>query len=95
MCCGIKSTVIIAPLIVIIEQEMRKLGSYVCQVLKTEPVKFTGVSHFIAHPEDILLHAESLGSIGKTVGKVFVVVDESHCDLNWGENSRPDFRLIC
>lgn len=94
--CDIKSIVIIiAPLNAIIEQELSKLGSYVCQVLKTEPVKFTGITHFIGHPENILFHAESLGRIGKTVGKVFVVVDESHCILNWGEDFKLDFRLIC
>lgn len=73
---------------------MSKLGSYhyVCQVLKTEPVKFTGITQIIGHPEDILFHAESLGRIGKTVGKVFWL---STSPIVFWTGERPDFRLIC
>lgn len=68
--CDIKSVVIIiAPLNAIIEQELGKLGSYVCQVLKTEPVRFTGVTHFIGHPEDILFHADSWAELEKQLVK--------------------------
>ena len=26
---------------------------------------------------------------------VFIVIDKSHCVLDWGEDFRPDFRLLC
>lgn len=83
--------VIIAPLNAIIEQEINKLGSFVCHVLENEPVKCTGITHYIGHPEDILFHAETLGNIEKKNDRVFVIVDESYCVLDWGVG---DFRLI-
>lgn len=48
-------------------------------------MKFIGIIYFIGYLEDILFYVESLGRIGKIVGKVFVVVDEFYCILDWGE----------
>lgn len=58
-------------------------------------MKFIGIIYFIGYLENILFYVESLGRIGKIVDKVFVVVDEFYCILDWGEDFRFDFRFIC
>lgn len=47
-------------------------------------MKFIGIIYFIGYLEDILFYVESLGRIGKIVGKVFVVVDEFYCIFGLG-----------
>ena len=95
--CNKKSVVlIIAPLNVIIEQELHKLGKVACEATKREPLRNVSlnVTHFIGHPEDKLFCAEQLSEFVGKFDMVFIVIDESHCVLDWGEDCRPDFRLL-
>ena len=88
---------VIAPLNVIIEQELHKLGKVACEVTKREPLRNVSlnVTHFIGHPEDMLFCAEQLSEFVEKFDMVFIVIDECHCVLDWGEDFRPDFRLLC
>ena len=58
-------------------------------------ISLNDVTHFIGLPEDILFPAEHLSEIVKTFDMVFIVIDESRCVLDWVEDFRPEFRLIC
>ena len=88
---------VIAPLNVIIEQELHKLGKVACEVTKREPLRNVSlnVTHFIGHPEDMLFCAEQLSEYVEKFDMVFIVIDECHCVLDWGEDFRPDFGLLC
>ena len=83
---------VIAPLNVIIEQELHKLGKVACEATKCEPLRNVSlnVTHFIGHPEDMLFFAEQLSEFVGKFDMVFIVIDESHCVLYWSEDFRPD-----
>ena len=97
MCYKKSVVLVIAPLNVIIEQELHKLGKIACEATKREPLRNVplNVTHFIGHPEDMLFCAEQLSEFVGKFDMVFIVIDESHCVLDWGEDFRPDFRLLC
>ena len=73
------------------------LGKVACEATKREPLRNVSlnVTHFIGHPEDKLFCAEQLSEFVGKFDMVFIVIDESHCVLDWGEDFRPDFRLLC
>ncbi|KAK3579361.1 hypothetical protein CHS0354_029661, partial [Potamilus streckersoni] len=43
------------------------------------------------HTEDILYHAEKLGTISKIYDITYLVFDEAHCILEWRKDFRPKF----
>jgi superfamily II DNA helicase RecQ len=91
------------PLNVIIEQQLSKLGPSAIS-LKVEndasvvnKLRSGDYTYIYTHPEHIigkkafndLFISPVYGSKG-----VFIVVDEAHCVLDWGEEYRPTFRHI-
>ena len=92
--------IVIAPLNAIIEQQVKKLGDMAMQ-LKTDlkRVKNGEVSYLFSHPEDIInckpfYDYFSSSQFRKTNTQVYLVIDEAHCILEWGEEFRPEYKKI-
>lgn len=73
--------ILIAPLNVIIEQELSKLGLAACRVARNDQsVAFsTKTKYIIGHPEDVMHHGEEIGSFARTFDTSYVVIDEAQC----------------
>lgn len=50
--------------------------------MSLQDISLNDVTHFIGHPEDILLSEEHLSEIVKTFDMVYIVIDESRCVLD-------------
>lgn len=83
-------TILIEPLNAIIEQEVTKLGDQAVH-LTSEADLSHNYKYYIGHPEDILNNVHKLP---QQVDSICVVIDESHCVLEWGEDFRPQYRMI-
>lgn len=88
--------ILIAPLNAIITQELSKLGSFSVYVRGYGPISLTSnkATYYIGHPEDELSHIDDLSWKSLKVDVNYVVVDEVHCFLHWGQDFRSEFRHI-
>jgi len=88
--------VIIEPLSIIIKQQEEKLGkSAVC--LNKGNYQKDGINFLFSHPEDIIDNKEFVDVVCSETfqkKKLFLVVDESHCIIDWGEDFRPKFKHL-
>jgi ATP-dependent DNA helicase RecQ len=102
MCHQKALIVAVIPLNAIIDQELKSMGSkgvHLCkETLDTRKERITcgEYTYILGHPEDILL-PESLVCLTSAMvhyDRVFVIVDEAHCIVEWGESFRPEFTHI-
>ena len=95
--------VVIAPLNVIIEQQVQKLRSKAIAIgnelseNELSLLKSGNYKYLFSHPEQIL-GKRNVSSVFCSdlfrQKRVFIVIDEAHCVLDWGESFRSDFRKL-
>ena len=93
--------IVIVPLNVIMEQQVRKLGNLACSLAPGQydkvKLKTGDLSYLFCHPEQILHDAtlhELFSSETYSARKIYLVVDEAHCILEWGEDFRKDYQQL-
>ncbi|KAH3739020.1 hypothetical protein DPMN_045664 [Dreissena polymorpha] len=84
----------------IINQQLKNLGDMAMR-LKSDltPIKSGRIKYIFSHPEDILSNRNfndyiSSESFRKRNINVYVVVDEAHCILEWGEELIREFNKL-
>ncbi|WAR08796.1 LOW QUALITY PROTEIN: BLM-like protein, partial [Mya arenaria] len=91
---------VVEPLNVIMVQECQKLGdSAICLSAESDlgPVKDGKVKYIFCHPEDILNNKsiiELFRCEHMNERKTFLVIDEAHCVLEWGDDFRPNYKQL-
>jgi bloom syndrome protein len=88
--------VVIEPLSIIIKQQEEKLGRSAAS-LKKGKYNENGVQFLFCHPEDIVDNKAFIDvacSENFQKKKLFLVVDEAHCIIDWGDDFRPKFKQI-
>ena len=93
--------IVIVPLNAIIEQQLKKLiecsmslspGKYDTQMLKNEQLNY-----IFCHPEQVVNNKTVQAVFSSSEfqkRKVYLVVDEAHCVIEWGESFRTDYKKI-
>ena len=90
--------IVIAPLNAIIKQQTQKLGDMaMCLASESEleKIKNGKINYIFSHPEEILgnrILYDVLNCINKM--NIFLVIDEAHCILEWGDEFRPQYKNI-
>ena len=95
--------VVVVPLNAIIAQQIQKLGSMAISLSKgkkipTDEIADGRIRYIFSHPEDILNNRKfndlfRLDNIQHLNN--YLVIDEAHCILEWGEEFRPDYKRLC
>ncbi|XP_052777744.1 uncharacterized protein LOC128215056 [Mya arenaria] len=91
---------VVEPLNVIMVQECQKLGdSAICLSAESDlgPVKDGNIKYIFCHPEDILNNKsiiELFRCEHMNERKTFLVIDEAHCVLEWGDDFRPNYKQL-
>ena len=95
--------VVVVPLNAIIAQQIQKLGSMAISLSKgkkipTDEIADGRIRYIFSHPEDILnnrkfndfFRQDNIQHLN-----IYLVIDEAHCILEWGEEFRPDYKRLC
>jgi superfamily II DNA helicase RecQ len=92
--------IVVVPLNAIIEQQLKKLGNMAMRLkLDLTPLNSGQVKYIFCHPEEVLNNKvfndyfTSENFRQKNIS-VYLVIDEAHCILEWGEDFRPEFKNL-
>lgn len=93
--------IVIVPLNAIIDQQLKKLGEKAISVchgdISKVKLQSQELSYLFCHPEQVLNTPEIIKFFSTShfqERNKYLVIDEAHCIIEWGEEFRKDFRKL-